>query len=357
MKRVGQEQEVSSERRWRTGVEGDGGGAAGEAELAWATAASGRAKEGLLAAEWAGLGPGPAVVETALATKRRTEGGWTAGPIREASRVKVNWNLRSGFVHSNFVPGPLGPRSVMLAEGPKPGSLAHWWETIWHNRVLLIAMVNPLSEGKVAPYWSPAIGVPLKFASLKVTTMNIEVVQLAHKTMYRTMLRVERGSQIRRLRHFSYLVWPDGRPGGLHSARSLLNFTLELHHEQVAVLRSASGRPSPLLIHCSDGLGRSAVVAALLLAWHRLRSPSATPSVSTHPVRPITQRLSIPDIVFQLRAARAGAIPSLRHYLFLHLALLQGVALLVTPNHPHHPIIDAASHHLADAVRKLSLPP
>ncbi|XP_072173151.1 receptor-type tyrosine-protein phosphatase epsilon-like [Diadema setosum] len=144
-----------------------------------------------------------------------------------------------------------------MAEGPNKASLDDFWRMVWQKRVRVIVMLTNLQEGM-------------------------------------------RGRIPRRVCQYHYRAWPD-KDIPRHSA-SLLKFLRQVRAEY------DGGSGSPLLVHCSDGVGRTAVAIAI-------------DSILAHARR--TQKVEVYKCVKSMRERRPYMVQTLEQYEFVYNAVLE----------------------------------
>ena len=183
----------------------------------------------------------------------------------DKNRVKLNPLLEQGdekscdYINASFIKHSLVPRQYIMCQGPLEGTSEAFWKMVLQNKVKLIVMLGNFVENereKVFEY------LPLiedegcgqsddsrDFNSVSVKCVDVKVTE---KIMTeRTLEITERGSDNKHAcTHCHFSSWADfGVPAKVEYLETLLNFVQ---------LKSASDS-SPIIVHCSAGVGRSGV--------------------------------------------------------------------------------------------------
>eukprot|EP00043_Microstomoeca_roanoka_P007671 m.74047 g.74047 ORF g.74047 m.74047 type:complete len:642 (-) comp13924_c2_seq1:319-2244(-) len=169
----------------------------------------------------------------------------------------------SAYVNANYVRGPEGqPRFYVAAMGPLPGTVTNFWRMIWETRTAAIIMVTGLVEKgrvKCERYWPAEVDnkTTMKFGDIEVISQQ----EAKARGYVYTLLKVRRGSEVRKVGHFWYNSWPDhGVPRDAENAiypDSVLGM-LHTVHKWCSKLKDR-----PILVHCSAGVGRTGTIIAI----------------------------------------------------------------------------------------------
>ena len=182
------------------------------------------------------------------------------------TRVPLDGPVR--YINASFVHAADGtPREYIAAMGPLPATIKCFWRMIWQHRVSVVVMATGLKErGKVKceRYWPEDTSAPTKYGDY--TVEKVEEVELEGAYVRAELCITEASSgEKRRLTHFWYNSWPDhgvpklnGRPYPGHAMDILRD-------ARAAQTEHDGGKPraSPLLVHCSAGVGRTGALIAI----------------------------------------------------------------------------------------------
>ncbi|RXG69253.1 Tyrosine-protein phosphatase non-receptor type 14, partial [Armadillidium vulgare] len=233
----------------------------------------------------------------------------------EENRVKItpSKDNKAGYVNASHITASVGDtqRFYICAQGPLPTTVAHFWQCVWETDVRLLVMLAAVegdtNTSKSFPYWPQIDNTSVECDQFRIyrkhstksgfhVTSRLQLVQMSQR-------------KSRSVWHLQFTDWADhGCPEDVHSFLSFL--------EELATLRRLTfeeidgigkNRNTPVLVHCSAGVGRSGVtiLCDLLMeaAKHNL------------PLNP-------PKILTQLRQQRMALVQSFNQYKFVYKVLL-----------------------------------
>ena len=156
------------------------------------------------------------------------------------------------------------PAKFIASMGPLPAQLVPFWRMVWKSAIGTIVMTTGLKEKgkhKCAPYMpqSDKKGVnQMKFGSFTITCTKKTV----YGTYTHSQFTFERMNQPKRkVDHFWFSAWPDhGVPmnGKSYNCDDVIDFL-----EMVNASRAKKKIMTPLLVHCSAGVGRTGTFIAM----------------------------------------------------------------------------------------------
>ncbi|KAF0877149.1 PTPRV phosphatase, partial [Crocuta crocuta] len=174
----------------------------------------------------------------------------------------------SDYINANFIPGYTHPQEFIATQGPLKKTLEDFWRLVWEQQVQIIVMLTVgMENGRVLceHYW-PADLTPVTHGHITVHLLAEEPEE--EWTQREFQLQHIAQQQQRRVKQLQFTTWPD------HSVpeapNSLLTF-VELVREQA---RATPGT-SPVLVHCSAGVGRTGTFVALSRLLQQLEEEQA----------------------------------------------------------------------------------
>ncbi|KAF8368746.1 hypothetical protein PRIPAC_86575 [Pristionchus pacificus] len=211
-----------------------------------------------------------------------------------ASYIQSNDNSRSEFIAAQ---GPIGPPE-MIPQG-RENTVAHFWEMIWQERVDCLVMLTRCIEHlklKCAQYWPNELGTAIDYGPIQVELVAVtEYASAIQRTFDVTM-----GEETRNVTQFHFEDWLDAK--GPENTQNLLDLVLKIKDHQ-------RGKSSPVLVHCSAGIGRTGVFIAL---WQLIST------IDTNPLEPI----DVMGRVKRLREQRIKMVQSSEQYCSLYDAVV-----------------------------------
>lgn len=185
----------------------------------------------------------------------------------DQNRVKLNPDnnvSKSDYINASYIVDvdPRHPRYI-ATQGPLSNTVDNFWQMIWEQNIAVIVMLTSITDmglSQSSQYW-PSNGV---------TTYQIYEVRLVsehpHSEDYIIRSFYLQNSQTRESRtvtHFQYLTWTS--LGAPQSATPLLEFRRKVN-------KASSHQQTPLLVHCSGGVGRTGTYMLIDMALTRIQS-------------------------------------------------------------------------------------
>ncbi|KAK7485114.1 hypothetical protein BaRGS_00023654 [Batillaria attramentaria] len=220
----------------------------------------------------------------------------------DATRVVLHGNSgpdSNDYINASYVRG-FSNKTYIAAQGPKTNSVGDFWRMVWQEKITHIVMLTNLKEAgknKCVEYW-PRKGKHCKYSSVDVT--GLEVEQRADCVIRTFDVKRSGGGPSRHVTQYHYVTWPDH---SVPTATALVDFwrTVTTSHRN-------QQSPSPLLVHCSAGVGRTGTFISLDIAMDGAQKQS---------------EIDIFAIVQRMREDRVNMVQTKSQYRFVHEAILE----------------------------------
>ncbi|KAK6758985.1 hypothetical protein RB195_016295 [Necator americanus] len=204
------------------------------------------------------------------------------------------------YIHASWMTMPDNQKYI-CTQGPLLECVGDFWHMITSEKCKVIVMLCNFNEGKhekcciylpkekkeVGNFGGFTVGVkscrPDPFEGIKHTELDVKYGDNNSKSAV--------------VHHLAYFDWPD-HTAPLNPAPTVGMFKLG---------RTLAGG-TPITVHCSAGIGRSATFVAIDYAAQKIREKSDA---------------SMIDVIRDLRSQRYQAIQSAIQYVFLHICLLE----------------------------------
>ncbi|XP_018409485.1 PREDICTED: receptor-type tyrosine-protein phosphatase N2 [Nanorana parkeri] len=138
--------------------------------------------------------------------------------------------------------------AYIASQGPLPATVADFWQMVWENGCVVIVMLTSLAENGVKQcyhYWPDEGSNLYHIYEVNLVSEHIWCEDFLVRSFYLKNLQT---NETRTVTQFNFLNWNDhGVPA---STRSLLDFRRKVN-------KCYKGRSCPVIVHCSDGAGRS----------------------------------------------------------------------------------------------------
>ena len=227
----------------------------------------------------------------------------------DKSRVILTSNNESDYINASYIPGFYVSDTFIVAQAPKKNTETHFWQMILEQRVSTVVMLTrvvELGKEKCTSYWPQEVGYSCNFEGIRVT-LKREDKSVCY--VLREMEITGPDSSSYKLTQFHYVAWPDHDVPQLFI--DLLDFTqmIKKHH-----MRDRT----PLLVHCSAGVGRSGTFIAL---YNLLEAVG------------VGETISVYRIVNEMREYRPQMVQTFNQYKFIYLAILEMIfGMTAVPN-------------------------
>ncbi|GAB1286555.1 Receptor-type tyrosine-protein phosphatase eta [Apodemus speciosus] len=183
----------------------------------------------------------------------------------DISRVKLSVQTHStdDYINANYMPGYHSKKDFIATQGPLPNTLKDFWRMVWEKNVYAIVMLTKCVEQgrtKCEEYW------PSKQAQDygDITVAMTSEVVLPEWTIRDFVVKNEcvrrcekmQNSESHPLRQFHFTSWPDH--GVPDTTDLLINFRYLVRDYMKQIPPE-----SPILVHCSAGVGRTGTFIAI----------------------------------------------------------------------------------------------
>ncbi|XP_053456473.1 tyrosine-protein phosphatase non-receptor type 23 isoform X1 [Nycticebus coucang] len=218
--------------------------------------------------------------------------------------------LRSGkddYINASCVEGlsPYCP-PLVATQAPLPGTAADFWLMVHEQKVSVIVMLvseAEMEKQKVARYFPTERGQPMVHGALSLALSSVRTTETHVERVLSLQFRDQ--SLKRSLVHLHFTTWPElGLPD---SPSNLLRFIQEVHAHYL------HQRPlhTPIVVHCSSGVGRTGAFALLYAAVQEVEAGNGIPE--------------LPQLVRRMRQQRKHMLQEKLHLRFCHEAVVRHV--------------------------------
>ncbi|KHN79045.1 Receptor-type tyrosine-protein phosphatase N2, partial [Toxocara canis] len=151
--------------------------------------------------------------------------------------------------------------AYIATQSPLPNTTADFWQMIWEQGAVLIVNLTDEEdnrEHRCTCYW-PESGSQLHGVfEIHLVSEHIWSEDYLVRSFYLKNLRT---NETRTITQFHYLTWPyQGVPS---STKALLEFRRKVN-------KSYRGRAAPIVVHCTDGVGRTGTYCLLDIVLNRI---------------------------------------------------------------------------------------
>ncbi|KAM9839716.1 receptor-type tyrosine-protein phosphatase N2 [Aulostomus maculatus] len=192
--------------------------------------------------------------------------------------------------------------TYIASQGPLPSTVADFWQMVWESGCVVIVMLTPLSENGVKQchhYWPDEGSDVYHIYEVNLVSEHIWCDDFLVRSFYLKNLQT---NETRTVTQFHFLSWMDrGIP---NMARTLLDFRRKVN-------KCYRGRSCPIIVHCSDGAGRSGTYILIDMVLNRMAKGA--------------KEIDIAATLEHLRDQRAGMVQTKEQFEFALTAVAEEV--------------------------------
>jgi len=218
--------------------------------------------------EWLGLCKYEAEPSATMVAKKPTNQKKNRYPaVLPYDHNRIHLNVDTNLAGSDYINAssitdhdPRNP-AYIVTQGPLATTTADFWQMVWEQGCCVIVMLTQLSEGGLTlchHYW-PQEG-PQVYNIFEVHLVS-EHNWVSDYLVRSFFLKNTRTGATRTITQFHFLSWPDNDVPV--SGKAMLEFRRKVN-------KSYRGKASPMIVHCSDGIGRSGTYVLLDMVLNRM---------------------------------------------------------------------------------------
>lgn len=155
--------------------------------------------------------------------------------------------------------------AYIITQGPMAHTVADFWQMVWEQGSVVIVMLSRLSENGyqlAQRYWPEEGSEQYHIFEVHLVSEHVWCEDYLVRSLY---LKNCQTGETRTVTQFHFLSWPDATIPT--STRAILEFRRKVN-------KSYRGRSCPMIIHCSDGVGRSGTYVLIDMVLNRMTKGS-----------------------------------------------------------------------------------
>ncbi|XP_025097706.1 receptor-type tyrosine-protein phosphatase kappa-like [Pomacea canaliculata] len=203
------------------------------------------------------------------------------------------------YINASYITGFHQQKTYIATQGPRENTVEDFWRMVWQEHITQIIMLTSLIEDgktKCFEYW-PERDRSQTYGP--VTVRCVDVQCRANFFIRAFIIQMHASGEKREVEQLNFVAWPDH---GVPTTTSLLNFW------RFAKSRAPQPLSSPVLVHCTAGVGRTGAFIGLDIAYEH--------AVSGGDVH-------VYDVVKRMREERCTMVQAAEQFVFLHKAVLE----------------------------------
>ncbi|KAI6659947.1 hypothetical protein LOD99_14287 [Oopsacas minuta] len=211
---------------------------------------------------------------------------------------ETNSDVITGYINANHICSLDKNKSYIAAQGPLKHTADDFWRMVIEKNSSIIVMITTIEEtdqSRCYKYW-PQNGESECYGRTKVTFISQSRELDYVKTYFKVSLT--QSMEYKLVTHYRYTTWPD------HGVPSSPDPILKLIREVNSI--NINSVNSPIIIHCSAGVGRTGCYIAIDIGQEQLIKSSSVDILGT---------------LCSMRRERGTMIQTFDQYLFVYHAL------------------------------------
>ncbi|CAD5223668.1 unnamed protein product [Bursaphelenchus okinawaensis] len=238
----------------------------------------------------------------------------------EETRVKVPCKIGKethDYIHANFVDGYREDKKFILTQAPLQATVEQFWHMIWNERVTLVTCLT-IIDGVKCPRYLP-VNSAEKMTQGPFTITHAGTRHIREMYDATVLFLSKENEPARKILHIAFYCWPDKgtptRPTEILNLLEDMNYNRKLLKEEAIKANWLKEKePSPILVHCLAGVGRSGALAAIDICSRKL---DETFEKSFGP------KADIRETVTKIRTQREMAVQKPEQYMLVNMAVLE----------------------------------
>jgi len=190
--------------------------------------------------------------------------------------------------------------AYIITQGPMTHTVADFWQMVWDQGSVVIVMLTKLSENGYQlchRYWPEEGSEQYHIFEVHLVSEHVWCEDYMVRSLY---LKNNQTGETRTVTQFHFLSWPDGNIPT--TTKAILEFRRKVN-------KSYRGRSCPMIIHCSDGVGRSGTYVLIDMVLNRMMKGS--------------KEIDIAATLEHIRDQRAGMVQTRSQFEFCLMAVAE----------------------------------
>jgi len=155
--------------------------------------------------------------------------------------------------------------AYIITQGPMTHTVADFWQMVWEQGSVVIVMLSRLAENGyqlAQRYWPEEGSEQYHIFEVHLVSEHVWCDDYLVRSLY---LKNSQTGETRTVTQFHFLSWPDSNIPT--STKAILEFRRKVN-------KSYRGRSCPMIVHCSDGVGRSGTYVLIDMVLNRMMKGS-----------------------------------------------------------------------------------
>ncbi|XP_076046373.1 tyrosine phosphatase IA-2 isoform X2 [Oratosquilla oratoria] len=207
----------------------------------------------------------PCATTVALKTDNSKKNRYPDAVPYDHNRVLLNSHANvneSNYINASSITDhdPRNP-AYIATQGPLPSTTPDFWQLVWEQGSVVLVMLTRLTENGHSlchRYWPEEGSELYHIYEVHLVSEHIWCDDYLVRSFY---LKNIKTGETRTVTQFHFLSWPDS--GVPASTKALLEFRRKVN-------KSYRGRSCPIIVNCSDGIGRTGTYCLIDMVLNRM---------------------------------------------------------------------------------------
>lgn len=182
----------------------------------------------------------------------------------DAKHAQVKLDGKDDYINASFVPGASGEHEYISTQSPMSETRDDFFRMLLKYNVAIVVMLNLYTERNCVRYF-PDDKDKVEVATLDGVLYSVKLVnsdKVNKDIVVNTVEFVNNATnETRTVKQFHFQSWRDFSI----PSQALLDFI-----ERIRLYRQGLKKDTPVVVHCSAGVGRTGVFIALDQLWHQI---------------------------------------------------------------------------------------
>lgn len=190
--------------------------------------------------------------------------------------------------------------AYIITQGPMTHTVADFWQMVWEQGSVVIVMLSKLTENGYQlchRYWPEEGSEQYHIFEVHLVSEHVWCEDYLVRSLY---LKNSQTGETRTVTQFHFLSWPDSNIPT--STKAILEFRRKVN-------KSYRGRSCPMILHCSDGVGRAGTYVLIDMVLNRMTKGS--------------KEIDIAATLEHIRDQRAGMVQTRSQFEFCLMAVAE----------------------------------
>jgi len=190
--------------------------------------------------------------------------------------------------------------AYIITQGTMTHTVADFWQMVWEQGSVVIVMLTKLTENGYQlchRYWPEEGSEQYHIFEVHLVSEHVWCEDYLVRSLY---LKNSQTGETRTVTQFHFLSWPDGNIPT--STKAILEFRRKVN-------KSYRGRSCPMILHCSDGVGRAGTYVLIDMVLNRMTKGS--------------KEIDIAATLEHIRDQRAGMVQTRSQFEFCLMAVAE----------------------------------